>query len=562
MSEEEKALPSQNLPKPLEPKKITEESESASAQASASVQESTSTQQIPTSWINWLSKPEAEEIYKKYFKSTDIYKLDDLRRLIRKLVFTHPDLGKRLQEKYDKSLETKPTETTTPSRSERIELIEKSAEERRLLEEKRKELEEINREEEKRREEERIKEGKKAEERKKEFDKIRKELEESVLEGKRRESSKYNFEKIKEMSDPIQWVYHVNINKFRGADEIDTFFYQYECAAKVNGWDDEKKLDYLPSFLEGKPLRYFKTLDRTNSVPSWEIAKKLLSNRYRKTLNSSEIELEKRKLQANETVTDYLSDVLTLCGEVDKNMSEERMINIVIKGLPNELVNMIVPMEPKTLADLETKLGQAEYALQLNEENKKGDFMRQMEELRKEIQALSLGEKKSAVTNEKTSLLDEWKKVITESLKVPKQAQTVNNVNPQGNKKGRSFQNHRGSRGFQNQRGRGFQNQRGARGFYRGNYRGRNNYYQGRGGYNQRGRFQRGYYQGNRGNRGYYAQNFGQYNYYPNQNLQPNFQQNLQPQITYPLTEQNQTQACYRCNQVGHFANTCPVGKN
>lgn len=343
-------------------------------------------------------------------------------------------------------------------------------------------------------------------------------------------------------------------DNFNGRGSIDKFLQKYEYTSKINGWDDEKKKAYIPSFLNETAFDFFVAIDRSTN-PNWKDLTKQLRERFGKQLNVAELELQNRKLEKTESMTEYFTSVITLCGEVDENMAEKRIINNIIKGLPENMVNMVVPMRSKTITELQANIGEAEYAIKLNENQRKNDLNKEIEEIKEKLDKLNVNSNKE---NTKT-FIDELTEAVTEKMKI--QQYERNKVNNTGDdRRRRGFDRSRGQprrrddregwykerkndyqnngRGYRGNRG--FRNQRGFRNRGQG-YRGRNqNYFRGQNSYRGNGYFPQ------------YQQPFPQLAYYPPSAI-------MGPPQNTPQQQNNQTQiTCFSCKQPGHMAKTCP----
>jgi len=351
--------------------------------------------------------------------------------------------------------------------------------------------------------------------------------------------------------------------KFDGRTNINKFFLQYEYSANSNGWDDQRKLLNLPTYLRDSAFEIFAGIEKTNKIESYENAKELLINRFKRALNIADLDLKDRKLKETETMTEYISSVLMLCEDVDPNMAEKMRIRHIVKGLPETLVNMVVSMKSKTIQELYENIGEAEYAVKLQEEARKNDIAKGMKELKEKLEKLEIGDKQE---KEEQGLIDKIAKTVSEKLKIPikeneEKKETVNTTTEETKQHPRGRGRMNNVRG--NWKGRGYQ------GYYNGKSRGHPSNYRGfqR---NFRGRTFRG--RNFRGNFGYipnYQNQWGQihpqmanYGNFPIQQpyyMQPQYQGTMHPVITFPNTTNKTNVTCYNCGQQGHTKNNCPV---
>lgn len=465
--------------------------ESSSLAAESDPQDSEDESQVKTSWIANLKKEEAVSICKRFYEQgfPEGLPIKELQKCIRKLIKEYPKIGQQLKSEYD------PIEQEKSSKKPDEKPTETTANLKTQINPKNSNNKEM--------------------------------------------SITTNIAKSMVRPDP-----------FDGKSNVQTFLKKFEYAANVNGWDDDKKKEYLPSFLTATAFDFYAALDDKKLITTWDLLKKSFKERYGKLANIAELELQTRKLEPTESVTEYLTSVVSLCNEADDKMSNERIINYVLRGLSPELVSLVVPMKSQNLDELQRNLNTAEYALKINEQTKKANLALEIEKIKQQLSKLNLDEDK----NNNESLIEKLTNTISEKLKEKEKnkeiekKETVNvtrdfHDNPgRGNKRGRGNYRNNGqynNNGYNNRYNNHYNNRRG-----RGNRRG-----------------------GYRNNRGTYGYGYQQIQWAPVQQQQQQYGYYQIPQqpapavyqaIEAPAQQPRAAPSCYNCNQGGHIAKNCP----
>ena len=145
---------------------------------------------------------------------------------------------------------------------------------------------------------------------------------------------------------------------FRGkpGEDINSWIFKFNIAAKSNGWNEQKKMLKLPSFLGDNALDYYALVlmedelnyDSSDAIIS-ALKEKFLPSNYEHVLRE---ELENLK-QGSESVSSFLLTVLKKSKQVDEDMPEKEMIRIMLKGLNPKISRPVYASTPETIADLE-----------------------------------------------------------------------------------------------------------------------------------------------------------------------------------------------------------------
>ena len=129
----------------------------------------------------------------------------------------------------------------------------------------------------------------------------------------------------------------------RRNDNPQTFIAAFDQIANSNSWDDNMKLVQFPSYLRGFAQAWMQGLQRRVrrgdlEAPSWEELVRLFLLQATEGLyaDSEESLLYSRTQREDESLLGYLYNIDTLCDRVDPDMTDERRLFFVKKGLKPE----------------------------------------------------------------------------------------------------------------------------------------------------------------------------------------------------------------------------------
>lgn len=115
------------------------------------------------------------------------------------------------------------------------------------------------------------------------------------------------------------------------------------------------RIKFLPIALKGRAQTWFSNIKKTkvnNDAPqTWNDWKGLFTETYKRDVGTLMAELRGRKLNASESILDYVQDVENLCNLIDSTWSNAVKVNHLMNGIPGQLhLNMSIqkpttPME-------------------------------------------------------------------------------------------------------------------------------------------------------------------------------------------------------------------------
>jgi len=145
--------------------------------------------------------------------------------------------------------------------------------------------------------------------------------------------------------------------KFNGQGDITKFLKQYDIAATINGWNNAKKLEYIPLYLKDMAFDFYYNSKFTN----WENFKELITDRFTEIREIYEIKLSQRKKKEGESLNEYISDIQTLCQKIDPKMEQPEICKYIMKGLDINSVKSIAMHENNTINQIRKNLEKYEF---------------------------------------------------------------------------------------------------------------------------------------------------------------------------------------------------------
>ncbi|XP_063236337.1 uncharacterized protein LOC134538775 [Bacillus rossius redtenbacheri] len=138
-------------------------------------------------------------------------------------------------------------------------------------------------------------------------------------------------------------------------EEVEEFLKQFRRAAKVNGWNEQKCLSYLPTFLRGPALKWYDSCESTleNLTTFEELANKLRDAFVRVGhIEDLELRLQARVQAVDEPFESFVYDILNLCNRLDAKMNEASKVRYVLRGLRPDIVEKVMLFPNNTVEQL------------------------------------------------------------------------------------------------------------------------------------------------------------------------------------------------------------------
>lgn len=171
-------------------------------------------------------------------------------------------------------------------------------------------------------------------------------------------------------------------------EDVDNFFDNFDLAAIINEWGEYEKITLLPLYLKDTAGKFFKIIKTKNPNITWESVKTQLIEKFTVIGNKKllKIQLDQRKLEKGETISEFLINIIELCNKIDLQMEETDICEKILAGLPDEIYDKIDILDNSTLNNLEKNLKHVESSKLIR--NKNINSNREVEELRKEMDVL------------------------------------------------------------------------------------------------------------------------------------------------------------------------------
>src|SRR6266576_3876946 len=234
-----------------------------------------------------------------------------------------------------------------------------------------------------------------------------------------KQESEFTFE----MAEDKPMTKYIQPDRYDGKGDIKDFFTRFEECAKNNKWNEEMKKEKFPLALGGVAHRYYKALIADRRDRDYEALKAAFEKRYSKNKEKISNKIASRLMGESEEIEDYYSEMVELCREADKDMSELQIVRNIINGVPNEYKRYMNPGEIETLEQLQEKIESATTTITLEKNTENRIRIIEMEKLSKKMENMKLGEKdkvKSELYNELEKMILEKKEKEIEKGKVNK----------------------------------------------------------------------------------------------------------------------------------------------
>ncbi|XP_070385604.1 uncharacterized protein [Dermacentor albipictus] len=147
-------------------------------------------------------------------------------------------------------------------------------------------------------------------------------------------------------------------------EDVEDWLEQFERVADFNGWDETRKLRNVYFALEESARTWYVNHEATLS--SWEEFRRQLLATYASTDRREKAEhaLQARNQRTNESVGMYIEDMSRLFTRADPNMTEEKKLRHLMRGVKQELFAGLVRNPPHSVAEFRTEATTIEKALQ------------------------------------------------------------------------------------------------------------------------------------------------------------------------------------------------------
>ncbi|UYV84192.1 ASPRV1 [Cordylochernes scorpioides] len=135
-----------------------------------------------------------------------------------------------------------------------------------------------------------------------------------------------------------------------GTEDCGKWMKDYERIARSNCWDATMKLANAPFFLEGTAGQWYD--NNEEGMDSWDMFKEMFSRTFDNSgvlLRRAKDNLQSRAQKSTESCESYIQDVLSLCRQVNPDMSKEEKVAHLMKGVVEDVYQVILIKEIDTV---------------------------------------------------------------------------------------------------------------------------------------------------------------------------------------------------------------------
>ncbi|XP_022177682.1 uncharacterized protein LOC111038764 [Myzus persicae] len=163
-------------------------------------------------------------------------------------------------------------------------------------------------------------------------------------------------------------------------EDLDKFIKKFELITVVNEWEDKDKVIILQLYLKDSAEDFFEQLKSKNENITWNEVKK-----------------------KGETYKEFIIKIIGICYKINKNMTEEEICELILKGVPKETFQLIRLADNTSIASIKKTLEKLEVTNLLRSKDKvNGEvekLTREMEVLKNHISQIKIGQTHNNIPN-------------------------------------------------------------------------------------------------------------------------------------------------------------------
>ncbi|XP_049520131.1 uncharacterized protein LOC125944129 [Dermacentor silvarum] len=147
-------------------------------------------------------------------------------------------------------------------------------------------------------------------------------------------------------------------------EDVEDWLEHFERVADFNEWDEAQKLRNVYFALEESARTWY--VNHEAALSSWQEFRRQLLATYASTDRREKAEnaLQARNQRTNESVGMYIQDMSRLFKSADPNMTENKKLRHLMRGVMEELFAGLVRNPPRSVAEFRTEATTIEKALQ------------------------------------------------------------------------------------------------------------------------------------------------------------------------------------------------------
>ncbi|XP_050437806.1 probable serine/threonine-protein kinase dyrk1 [Adelges cooleyi] len=169
-------------------------------------------------------------------------------------------------------------------------------------------------------------------------------------------------------------------------EDVNDYMETYDRISAANGWSEAQRLIMFPLYLREQAKKLYKRIEAKTADLKWADLKKEFLEYY----NSEEQQillrenLNKREKQEEESLQEYILNVVTECSQVSDKMTEEVITKLILKGLPEDVYWKIYSLDNSSVDKItkNVKAYEVANAIRKNPAKEIEFLKREMEKLR------------------------------------------------------------------------------------------------------------------------------------------------------------------------------------
>ncbi|KAL4153562.1 hypothetical protein QTP88_001395 [Uroleucon formosanum] len=193
-------------------------------------------------------------------------------------------------------------------------------------------------------------------------------------------------------------------------EDVDSFIENFDLAAIINNWNETEKITLLPLYLKDSASKFFKLIKTKTPNINWEQTKQQIKEKFTNIGNDKllRIQLNQRKLMENETLNEFIINMMELCYKINPNMMEEEICEKILAGLPDEIYNKIEILDNINITKITENLKRYELAKMVRKTDEKQNsnvdkLNEEINILKKHIQQLTTDIREKPLQNHTTN---------------------------------------------------------------------------------------------------------------------------------------------------------------
>lgn len=130
---------------------------------------------------------------------------------------------------------------------------------------------------------------------------------------------------------------------FTGNENVKFFLNQYTMITDFNDWTEKDKLKFLPMFVKGTTSNFLENLNNLKKEWTWKEIEDAFIDQYLPIghITFLKTNLENRRQGESESATSFMTEIESLCRQIDAHMKEEDICIYILKGLKENILHTI-----------------------------------------------------------------------------------------------------------------------------------------------------------------------------------------------------------------------------